>query len=295
MVSRRGAGSECCRHRRVRGATDCCRRRVGDAGRAVPSSRRSLPGQLRRVRAAGARRDTEVAHRRFPRRPAEGCADADATHRPRSRLPACERCRRAGDGAGGHVDRPRQHARAVGWSERPHGPDLFRAGVAARLPRTEAPRRAGTGARRAAAHRRSADLAQPLRPPRCRQRRCPRRASGRPAALHRADRRQGLVRRPRHRQRGRARLVAEHSRRRGRDRLHSRAALVGPLAHRPHGDPVGQLRDPGARLPDLLRRRHRVLEGLRRHPRILRGAPGRRTHGFDLALLPIGAYARAGS
>lgn len=34
--------------------------------------------------------------------------------------------------------------------------------------------------------------------------------------------------------------------------------------------------------------------GLRRHPRILRGAPGRRARGFDLALLPIGAYARAG-
>ena len=50
----------------------------------------------------------------------------------------------------------------------------------------------------------------------------------------------------------------------------------GRIADRPHGDALGRLRDLRARLPGLLRRRHRVLEGLRRHPRALRGAPRRR-------------------
>ena len=44
MVARLCAASECCLHCRVRRATDRCRRRVGNAGRAVPSPRRSLAG-----------------------------------------------------------------------------------------------------------------------------------------------------------------------------------------------------------------------------------------------------------
>ena len=116
---------------------------------------------------------------------------------------------------------------------------------------------ARSGARRAAAHRRRRRLAQPLRPSRRGEREGARRASRRAAALRRAARPQGLARRRRHRQRGRARLVAERSRRRRRDRADAGAALVGAIADRPHGDALGRLRDLRARLPGLLRRRHR--------------------------------------
>ena len=56
--------------------------------------------------------------------------------------------------------------RAGGRREHPDRSDLLAARVAARLPRTEAPRRSRHRARRPAAHRRGRDLAQPLRPPR---------------------------------------------------------------------------------------------------------------------------------
>ena len=79
-----------------------------------------------------------------------------------------------------------------------------------------------------------------------------------------------------HRERRRAGLVARRSGRRGRDRLHARAALVGALARRSDGNALGRLRHVRARLPRLVRGRHRLLEGLRRHPRALRRAPRRR-------------------
>ncbi len=253
------------------------RRDGGDRRRhAAPPPRRPLPEQLHRVRAQGPRRIAEVAHRRSARQGAETSATGDAARRPRPRLRARQRARRCGDGAGDDLDRPCQHADPGRRQQHPHRPDLFRARFAARLRRPETPPAAGFSARGPATHRRRRGLAQPLQPPRRAEHQGARRAGRRATSLHRPARRQGMARRRRHRQCHRARLVAERARRRGRDRLHAGAALVRAVARRPDGNAVGRLRDPRPRLPGLLRRRHRVLEGLRRHPRPARGAPRRR-------------------
>ena len=175
--------------------------------------------------------------------------------------------------------------------QRPHRPDLLGARLAGRLRRPEAPRAAGPGARRAAAHRRRRRLAQPLRPPRRaeRARRSPRRPAGRRSSSCRSASRPGSAT-PASPTRssstgGRATRVGAVE-----IVLDAGAALVGPLARRPHGDALGRLRD--LRAPTS-RSFFAGDTGYSKdfadiHARFAaRHGAGR---GFDLALIPIGAY-----
>ena len=167
------------RHRRRLRRRSACNERAANAAGAPP--RRPLPEQLPRVRAEGPRRGDEVAHRRGAGGPAAAAAAADPARRRRPRLHSRQRRRRRGDGAGADLDRPRQHA-----ASRPAACNLLTDPIFSErasplvVRRPEAPRRAGPRARRAAAHRRGADLAQPLRPPR--RRRASTRSPRRPAA-----------------------------------------------------------------------------------------------------------------
>ena len=247
------------------------------AGRGLclrPADRAPQPGrvpeQLPGVRAQELRRTSRVAHSGVTRRPA---ATPRVTHAdPPAGLRFHQRQR---DGEGGHaagcdLDRPRDGAGPDRRHQCAHRPSLLAARVAGVLPGSEARDRSGHRAVSAAAHRCGADLAQPLRPPRRCERARPERATRRAAAFHRAARVEGLVRRARDRLRGRTRLVAiahpGRARRAGRTGAYARAALVRSRPDRSHADLEGRLRGVRARPASFLHRRHRLFEGLQRHP-----------------------------
>ena len=132
-----------------------------------------------------------------------------------------------------------------------------------------------------AAHPRRPDLARSLRPPGRRDGEAPGRDAS--AALPRAARAQGVVRGPRdHRRRG-ARLVGRPHGVRAHVHVRAGPALLGPHA-------LGQ----PSPLERLGRRRRATAPLLRRRHRLLRAGfkeIGARLGPFDLAAIPIGAYA----
>ena len=217
--------------------------------------------------------------------------------RPPSRptSPSCTatRLRRPAHGARAQLDRPRDVAAAGRRPQHADRPDVLRARVAARLHRAEAARRPR---RRACATCRTStwcvishnhydhlDAASV---------RALGGAGGRLAAVPRAARPEGVDRE------AAASTTWSSSTGGSAHAIGAVEFVLTPVQHwsgraldRSHADAVGRLGDARTGPACFLRRRHRLLEGLRRHPRALRRAPERREGGgFDVALLPIGAY-----
>ena len=268
-----------------------CRPAAGAARRiiATGASRTTTSSSSRRASRALLKWRIEAARAGLPKPPR--AATPRVARRPR--LPARQRRRRRGDGAGADLDRPRQHAGPGGRRQHPHRPDVLRARVAARLRRAEAPRAAGAGARRAAAHRRRRHLAQPLRPPRRgeRARRSRRSPAGRRSSSCRSASRRWLADVGIDNAR-RARLVAERrasarSRSSSTPAQHWSGRIARPTAWRRSGAATRSSR-PDFQVCSSPATPRYSKDFADIHARFAaRHGAGR---GFDLALIPIGAY-----